>query len=180
MQKQQYPGIPGLFLYPDFFSPDQCADLVQATLAVYVQFEHAVAGAPAGEKVHIPQPAFVRSARHNQASEELYTRIVLDEGERRPACEYFPRYGEDGHALAYFRGNGNLPAYVADGLISRIRSAMEEALLVQPEQNLTWKLTVNFYKNVGGTVVLPQSDLEERPVRASITQTEVFHEQAAS
>lgn len=149
---QAFDTIPGLFVYPDYFPAGQSAAIVRDTLALYARLEQAAAGGST-QKAHIPQPEFVRSARHNLTSEEFYTRVVLDEvSGRKLACEYFPRYGEDGHALAYFRNNPNLPDYIGGDLVASVRRTMEEAGLVRPDQSLTWKLTVNFYKNVGGTV----------------------------
>lgn len=145
--------IPGLLVYPDYFPAVQSAAITHGTLALYSRLEAAASSTARVEKAHIPQPEFVRSARHNLPSEELYTRVVLDEADgRKLSCEYFPRYGEDGHALAYFRRNANLPDYIAGGLVAAIRATMEAAGLVRPGQELTWKLTVNVYKSVGGTV----------------------------
>jgi hypothetical protein len=146
-------AIPGLFICPDYFLPSQSVAIVRDTLALYTRLHEASTGAGRIEKAHIPQPEFVRSAHHNLASEEFYTRVVLGEaGERQLRCEFFPRYGEDGHSLAYFRGNPNLPDYIGHEFIASIRRTMEEAGLVRQGQELTWKLTVNFYKNIGGTV----------------------------
>lgn len=145
--------IPGLFLAPDYFSESQSAVIVRNTLALYTRIEETASAV--GRMCHtaIPQPEFVRSARHNLASDEYYTPVVLPEEQgRRLSLEYFPRYGEDGHALAYFRGNANLPEFIASAVVLRIRQSMEEVGLVRAGQELTWKLTVNFYKNVGGTV----------------------------
>ncbi len=153
MRKQVFDAIPGLFVYRDHFSESQCASWARESLALHARLEEATARAGKVEKAHVPQPEFVRSAKHNLASEELYTRVVLAEAhERSLSCEYFPRYGEEGHALCYFRGNANLPDFVRGGLLAPIRQAMEEEGLVEKDQKLTWKLTMNFYKNVGGTV----------------------------
>jgi hypothetical protein len=152
VRKQAYDAVPGLFVFPDYFPADRCAGIVRGTLALYARLEEVAAGA-GKEKAHIPQPEFVRSAKHNLASEEFYTRAVLEEGGgRKLNCEYFPRYGEDGHALGYFRGNTNLPDFIAGDLVARVQGTMEELGLVRSDQELMWKLTVNVYKNVGGTV----------------------------
>ena len=153
MQKQTFETIPGLFVYPEYFSTSQCQTLVGDSLTLYTRLEEATAKINKSEKIHIPQPEFVRSAKHNLASEEFYTRIQLMEAnERSLSCKYFPKYGEDGHSLCYFRGQANLPDFVRTWLLDLIHNSMLEAELIQGEQELTWKLTMNFYKNVGGTV----------------------------
>jgi hypothetical protein len=152
MPNQVHDAVPGLFVYPDYFPPAACAALVRDLLALYARLEGAARPGKV-EKVHIPQPEFVRSARHNLPSEEFYTRVVLEEaGGRSLSCEFFPRYGEDGHALCYFRGGPNLPDFVRGELVAGVRRTMEEAGLARPDQDLTWKLTANFYRSVGGTV----------------------------
>jgi hypothetical protein len=153
VQPQRFTHIPGLLVYPNYFSPEWCGALLRDSLALHERLETFAAATGRVEKAHIPQPEFVRSSKHNLASEEFYTRVVLPEAnERYLSCEFFPKYGEDGHALCYFRGNGNLPDFVRDSLIEPIRRSMEVAGLLRSDQELIWKLTMNFYKNVGGTI----------------------------
>ena len=151
-QRQMFSKVPGLFVFRDYFFDTQCAAITRETLELYKRLE---AAAPSEESklANIPQPEFVRSAHHNLPSEEYYVRVALNEPSGRQLhCEYFPRYGEDGHALGYFRGNGNLPDFVVDGFLNSVRSSMEEIALIESEQELTWKLTVNAYKSVDGAV----------------------------
>ena len=145
--------IPGLFVFPDYFSKQQCKGMTKETIDLYSRLEKA-AESQEFQKANIPQPDFVLSEKHNLVSEEYYLRLKLAGGEssKKLRCEYFPRYGEDGHALAYFRGNRNLPDFVADGLLTQIEESMQEIALLESESRLTWKLTVNYYKNVAGTV----------------------------
>jgi hypothetical protein len=153
MKRQLFSGIGGLFVYPDHFDESQCSLLVRQSLELHTRLEEAVARAPTAEKARIPQPEFVRSEKHNLSSEEFYTRVVLAESNQRLVrCEYFPKYGEEGHALCYFRGNANLPDFAREGLLAPIRQSIEQDGLVAAGQGLTWKLTMNFYKSVGGTV----------------------------
>lgn len=143
--------VPGLLLYPDYFDAAARSRLVRGSLEVYERLE-ALLDPEKLKAVQIPQPTFVRSAKHNLPSEEHYARLPLVEADGRTIrCEYFPRYGEDGHALCYFQG-GNLPDFVRDGLVERIRRTVEEEGLATSGQALTWKLTMNFYRSVGGTV----------------------------
>ncbi len=153
MQRLTFNEIPGLLVYPQYFPREQCELLVRESLELHARIEEATEEAGNVEKAHIPQPGFVRSAKHNLASEEFYTRVALTEpNQGNMNCEYFPKYGEDGHALCYFRGNGNLPEFVREGLLAPIQSTMEEAGLARAGEELMWKLTMNFYKSVGGTV----------------------------
>src|SRR5262245_16592024 len=106
--RQSSDHAPGLFLFPDYFAADGCSLLVRRSLELYARLEAQLAPQPL-ERARIPQPAFVRSAQHNLPSEEHYVRLRLTEADERVIrCEYFPRYGEDGHALCYFQGNANL------------------------------------------------------------------------
>jgi hypothetical protein len=153
MTATTFERVPGLYVYLDHFDPGQCARLVRRSLELYERLRTFVALSTEVETAHIPQPEFVRSTLHNLASEEHYTRVVLEEANERPIrCEYFPRYGEEGHALCYFRGNENLPDCIREGVLGPIQTAMEAARLVPPDRALAWKLTMNFYHNVGGTV----------------------------
>ena len=58
------------------------------------------------------------------------TMSVREPQGRQVGCEYFPRYGEDGHALAYFRNNPNLPDYIGGDLVASVRQTMVAAGLV--------------------------------------------------
>ena len=153
MLKCSFDHVPGLFLFADDFDADSCALLVRRSLELYARLEAQLAPAPQLQSARIPQPAFVCSAKHNLPSEEHYARLRLTEaGELVIRCEYFPRYGEDGHALCYFQGNANLPDFVRDDLVAGIRQTVEREGLVDEGQELTWKLTMNFYKSIGGQV----------------------------
>lgn len=150
---QVFEDIPGLFVEPDYLTPAECRTLIEHALALHTRLEEAAAGSAGLDKAHIPQPEFVRSSYHNLPSEEFYTRVVLTEAQQRKlSCEYFPRYGEDGHALCYFRDGENLPDFVRDHLLEPVHQTVLAARLAEPEQELTWKLTMNFYRSIGGTV----------------------------
>lgn len=152
MPRTQFDHIPGLLLFTDYFAPEQCERLVRRSLELYDRLEAAV-DVSALEKAHVPQPAYVRSEKHNLRSEEHFARVaVAEENDRVIRCEYFPRYGEDGHALAYFQRNANLPDFAARDLVPGVRATVERERLAAPEQELTWKLTMNFYKRSGGRI----------------------------
>src|SRR5262249_12393578 len=149
MPKRTFDHIPGLLLFPDYFNPQQCSLLLRHSLGMYERLEEQVASGPKLERAGIPQPEYVRSAQHNLQSEEFFARVRLEESSDRVVrCEYFPRYGEDGHALCYFRGNPNMPDFVREHVLPGIRDTVEREQFVQPGQELTWKFTMNFYKNV--------------------------------
>lgn len=153
MSLQRFPHVPGLLFDPDYFTPGECADLLANSLNLYDRLETALGSGTALEQAHIPQPAYVRSAEHNLRSEEQFARVGLTESNGRAIrAEYFPRYGEDGHALAYFQRNANLPDFVRDNLVPGVHGLIASEGLVEPEQELTWKLTANFYQRANGTV----------------------------
>src|SRR5262249_24682025 len=148
-RKQTFDRIPGLLLFHDYFSAEQRTLLVRQALELYDRLEEKLTPQPTLKKASIPQPAFARSAKHKLSSEEHYARLHLAEtNQREIRCEYFPRYAEDGHALCYFQGNANLPAFVRDEVIGQVRQMVEQEGFVTHEQPLTWKLTMNFYKSV--------------------------------
>ncbi len=148
-------SIPGLFVIPDYFSAEQCRIVLADTLSLYTRLEDAAKQSGFEETARIPQPDFVRSAQHNLQSNESFVRVVLNEKEHREIqCEYFPRYGEDGHALGYFRKNANLPDFVFHTILDSLQKTMQALLSLRKnhEKSWQWKLTVNFYKNVNGTI----------------------------
>ncbi|MBY0458844.1 MAG: hypothetical protein K2V38_16015 [Gemmataceae bacterium] len=152
MPRLHFPHVPGLLLFTDYFTPNECASLVAESLALYDRLESAI-GNRATEAARIPQPEYVRSAAHNLASEERFVRVTLPEGGGRLIRgEYFPRYGEDGHALAYFQRNANLPDFVARDLAPRVHGLVAGEGLVPPADELVWKLTANFYRREGRRV----------------------------
>ena len=145
-------NIPGLIVYDDYLSYADCNSLVEKSLQLYERLEDESTRMHEQKKAEIPQPEFVRSSKHNLASEEFYTSLILREAsERNIRCEYFQKYGESGHSLCYFRGNTNLPDFVYGNLLQSITSRMQDAGLTT-DKALTWKLTMNFYRNLGGVV----------------------------
>lgn len=138
MQRHTFPHVPGLIFRPAHFAPAACAGIVAHALHLYDRLEAAVASGATPETAHIPQPAYVRSAAHNLQSEERFVRVSLEETDGRTVrSEYFPRYGEDGHALAYFQRNANLPDFVADDLVPDVRAVIEGEVKVWPRRART-------------------------------------------
>ncbi len=144
--------IPGLIIYQDYLSPAECDSLIVNSLKLYKRLEDEFTTRGRLKKAEIPQPEFVRSSKHNLASEEFYTSLTLKEASQRSIrCEYFQKYGESGHSLCYFRGNANLPDFVYNNLLQLIASTMQGAGLTT-DRELVWKLTMNFYRNLDGVV----------------------------
>lgn len=153
MPLQRFSHVPGLLFDPAYFTPHECASLLARSLDLCDRLEAAIGTAGALERAHIPQPEYVRSAKHNLQSEEQFARVALTEANRRVIhAEYFPRYGEDGHALAYFQRNANLPDFVVKELVPGVHGLVASEGLVPLDQELTWKLTMNFYRRANGVV----------------------------
>lgn len=151
-QKRLFDNIPGLIVYYDYLSHSECASLIERSLTLFKQLEDESAKTHQLKTADIPQPEFVRSSKHNLASEEFYTSLTLNEVSQRSIhCEYFQKYGENGHSLCYFRGNTNLPDFIHSNLLLSITSTMQDAGLTTNKEPI-WKLTMNFYKNLGGVV----------------------------
>ncbi|OJJ15622.1 hypothetical protein BKI52_37705 [marine bacterium AO1-C] len=152
MNTQKFDKVSGLFLFSEYFSNTQCQDIIQKTLALYEKLEEGYSGQHLQE-AHIPQPEFVRSAQHNLSSEESFVKVNLAESNQRNLrCEYFPRYGEDGHALAYFRGNANLPDFIDEEFLTSLTQNLINVGITPPEGRTQWKLTVNYYKSIADSV----------------------------
>jgi hypothetical protein len=145
--------IPGLFLYTNYFDEERRSQVVRQSLELYTRLQEQIGPDPTLTKVNIPQPKFVKSAQHNLSSEELYTRVtLLEAGGRAIRGEFFPKYGEHGHALCYFQGNANLPDFVTEGPLAEIRRTVERNGLAAAGQELKWKLTMNFYHSFDGKI----------------------------
>ena len=139
--------VPGLYLLPEFFAAKTCETITRQSLKLFHKLEQATPEAH-GQNVSIPQPELIKSENHNLPSEEKFLRLEIDDDQdRKLSCEYFPTYGERGHALGYFRGNRNLPSFISEGCLPRIRNLVEQYQLANREGNLIWRLTANFYKS---------------------------------
>jgi hypothetical protein len=152
MTTHKFDNIPGLYLFDNYFAPDACQKMIDDSIELYQQLEAATQHQHT-QKAHIPQPEFVRSAQHNLSSEESYISVSLPtETDRKLRCEYFPNYGEEGHALAYFRGNQHLPDFIKANLLEQLQTTLQAENLAPSDKPLHWKLTANYYKNTGENV----------------------------
>ena len=117
--------MPGLFYWRNFVELAEHDALVAACLKLRGRVRRAAGSEPA-KRANIPQPKHVQSAAHNLATSETFVPLrVRDTGGGLLRCEYFERYGEDGHELAYFRGNTNIPRFVHKSVIdagARVRA----------------------------------------------------------
>lgn len=143
--------INGLYFFENFFSKEDCQNLINGAIENNKQLENNVNQDTKLLSANIPQPEFVTSENQNLSTEEKYTSVKLVESNKTLLCEYFPTYGEDGHSLAYFRGNKNIPNYVKS-IISSIENVIDELNINQSTTPLQWRLTLNFYKHVENVV----------------------------
>ena len=147
-----YRNVPGLHFFPQYFSASQCHAMIQQSLALYSEIQAQSHATMPAFDASIPQPDFVSSQKHNLNSDEKFLRLKLhDENHRLIQCEHFPRYGEDGHLLSYFRGTDNLPAFMHDFLPS-IQNTIDSLSDMEKTLNNHWRLTMNFYQNIQGAV----------------------------
>lgn len=148
--------VPGLYLFNDFFNRSLCQSIIEASLTIHKKLEDSLednkASNLSSSSATIPQPDFVKSEKHNLTSEEQFVRVAIEDSKGKTIkAEYFPRYGEEGHALAYFRGNDNLPQ-LAHELLPKIRELIASKHIITEDLDDSWRLTMNFYKNVAGVV----------------------------
>lgn len=144
--------INGLYFFENFFSKEDCERLINGAVESNKQLEASINEDTKLFSANIPQPEFVTSEHHNLSTEEKYISIKVKEStEKILSCEYFPTYGEKGHALAYFRGNKNIPSYV-NTIIPAIEKIIDKLKINESTTPLQWRLTMNFYKNVEGVV----------------------------
>jgi len=144
--------VPGLYLFKDFFNPQRCENILEESLLIHDKLEKEAneSNTPINS-ANIPQPDFVKSEKHNLKSNESFLRLTIKETTGNIKGEYFPRYGEDGHVLAYFRGNENLPRFV-NTFLPNIKALINDNNIITDDIEDSWRLTMNFYKNISGLV----------------------------
>lgn len=150
MQTQTFSHIPGLYFVPAFFSAQESRALVTSSLELYQAIEAAYD--PRQLKVaHIPQPEFVSQAPDSLKAQESFSRVMLELEGQQLGCEYFPAYGERGHALAYFRGHASLPRFIqlhAQQALLRWLIAHELVATAPDDRALSWRMTLNVYQRL--------------------------------
>lgn len=162
-------GVPGALYFRHFLGVDEQRVFLQRcqklNRILQEEASRALEQQPL-EDTKVPQPKFVKSAAHNLASDERFVRLEVEDPSQANArtagaplnCEYFPEYGEDGHALAYFRNNPNIPLFVQNLLLPRlVREVSPVAQLMQEKNSdelMNWKMTFNTYSLKPGTKTL--------------------------
>lgn len=141
------PLPPGLIVARSFLSPSMHDNLLTNCLLLSRSCQQQALVAPARDAT-IPQPMEVRSARHNLRSEERFSPLRIADGDTVLSCEHFARYGEEGHALTYFRGNANIPSFVKQLVIPRVEDSVAPVaqLRAAKAEPLVWKMTLNVYR----------------------------------
>lgn len=147
MQTKTYSHIPGLSFVPGFFSDQESRALVESSLALHQALE--AAHDPQQLKTtSIPQPEFVADEQDTISARESFARVAIDDGDKKLGCEYFPAYGERGHALAYFRGNVNIPGFIQAHAQQALWRWLIEQELFEPSAQPSWRMTLNIYQRI--------------------------------
>lgn len=179
MQTQTFSHIPGLYFIPAFFSPQESRALVTASLALYQALEAAYDPRQL-KAAHIPQPELVSQQPGALKAQESFSRVKLALEGQRIGCEYFPAYGERGHALAYFRGNANLPRFVqtqAQQALLRWLVAHELVATGLDDGALSWRMMLNVYQRIDDQIAGFPFHVDI-PVHGTITAIMNIHREA--
>ncbi|CAJ1335319.1 unnamed protein product [Effrenium voratum] len=147
-------GVSGLHLNNDFLTEAEELDICREVTRVFSLARSASA--------LIAKP--VRSQSHNLPFDEHFKRVnvpAMQACDQMLACEYFDKYGDQGHELIYFsRGPlDSVPNFVQSLVVDRIRDILallpatsEKGKLVHPSPDAfrdKWRLTLNHYSNSG-------------------------------
>lgn len=141
--------VPGLLFFPEFLEPSAALALTDGAREWMERLERERQAAE-GPAMRIPIVQ-MQTAAH---SEELFWQFPVDQAGGK--CEFFPRYGEEGHSLAYFRGQRNLPKFVAKDVLPSILDVMireQSGVDGEPltaESDIGWRFTINRYQTSNG------------------------------
>lgn len=148
-QNATHPEVPGLFFFRDFLPTSVSQDMTNAARKLMERLEHdqQTSNRPALRTPIVPMKDSVHS-------EEAFWQFPVDRPDSK--CEFFPRYGEEGHSLAYFRGQRNLPEFVAEDVLPAILDVMvreqpgvdDEPLTI--DSDIGWRFTINRYQTSNG------------------------------
>lgn len=131
--------VPGLVIYRNFLGkklPEMTEKAVDLHLNIAEDLKRSH-----GEirKTHV-------SKQHNISSERSYQLVKVREAAGKVLQgQHFLDYGDLGHTLTYFIGNGNIPDFIKEELILRIQEIAEVKALGEVEK-LNWRFTFNAYK----------------------------------
>ena len=151
--------VPGLFLLRDFFALAASESQVQNCMEYHRRLESGFLETENKSSTPIAFALDDHQASPSSSAEQFGHIQLLESSARKIVCDYFPRYGEDGHALAYFRKARNLPDFVLDSILPSVgKTVLENSRLLglkdlpADERDLDWRLTFNFYSDVAGTI----------------------------
>lgn len=149
MQESESP-VPGLFVFSNWFDQSSCVRLQERLISLYKTFQSTIP--QAREQIaKVPQPEMVLTEEGGLEEMRPFWRVQASFEERQMRCEWFPSYGGEGHDLLYFRGNENLPSFLAPFLPDIIECLNTHALTDTPDE-LQWRCTLNVYKSSQGAV----------------------------
>ena len=148
-QNAAHPEVPGLLFFRDFLSPSVSWDMTNAARRLMERLEtnRRASGRPSLRTPIVPM-------KDSAYSEEAFWQFPVDQPDSK--CEFFPRYGEEGHSLAYFRGQRNLPEFVAKDVLPAILDVMvreQPGVDGEPltaESGIGWRFTINRYQTSNG------------------------------
>lgn len=141
--------VPGLLFFSEFFDRAVSESLADAArrLMDRLDADRLACGRAALRTPIVP----MEDAAH---SEESFWQFPVDQPDSK--CEFFPRYGEEGHSLAYFRGELNLPEFVSKGVLPSIRDVMVreqpgcDGNPLTADSEIRWRFTINRYQTTKG------------------------------
>lgn len=156
ISKRKYCGLSaslwpeGLFYYTQFLDPNMHNQLIAQSFDLHrklVTLSNTDQNVPL--EIGIPQPQYVKSAKHNLPTTEFYQPLEVSDSSRQLKCEFFRKYGEEGHSLTYFRGNHNIPLFARESVIPLIAERVQPVAQLLDEKiatkSLNWKMTFNTY-----------------------------------
>jgi 2OG-Fe(II) oxygenase superfamily len=131
--------IPGLHIFHDFLRTDKQCKLQKKV----INLQNAIVSSSTTGSLQRCKTFL--SQYHNLNSDEYYRLVEVDDTSgRKIRCQYFEKYGEDGHKLSYFIGNKNLPKFFQNNLVPRVLQIPEVIAITQGEP-LDWNFTFNSY-----------------------------------
>lgn len=140
LSKGMPPPIPGLICQPNFLDQNTLKSLHTQALDLHDKICTHREGATAH-----------KSQGHNLPFERHYKLLHFEDiPERKINAQSFVDYGSPGHELTYFIDNQNVPSFIHENLVTRIKQ-MEplQILASQLKRFLNWRFTFNVYKESG-------------------------------
>jgi hypothetical protein len=127
-----FKAIPGLRYYPKFLENPQQNLIQQKSSELFGKIINNVKNSP------------TLSLKHNLKSKEYYLSSQIMEDDSKIQCQYFEKYGEEGHTLTYFMGNNNIPKFIKNEIIPKVLE-IPEVKTLRVKSMLSWNFTFNTY-----------------------------------